>query len=80
MREWVCEYWLLFWCKTAELIQGSDWAILQEGMVLSSTDDEEVITMEMLCKCLIQQESAVNLKTKQQKNKYMKFVFFLCFF
>lgn len=67
MREWVCEYWLLFWCKTAELIQGSDWAILQEGMVLSSTDDEEVITMEMLCKCLIQQESAVNLKNKTAK-------------
>lgn len=75
MREWVCKYWLLFWCKTAELIQGSDWAILQEGMVLSSTDDEEVITMEMLCKCLIQQESAVNFKNKTAKNEFFFFSF-----
>lgn len=68
----VCVYWLLFLRERAELIQGSDWTILQEGMVLSSTDDDEVITMEMLCNCLIQQESGVNQKTV----KYVEFVRF----
>lgn len=62
-RVCVCVYWLLFLRERAELIQGSDWTILQEGMVLSSTDDDEVITMEMLCNCLIQRESGVNQKT-----------------
>lgn len=68
----VCVYWLLFLRERAELIQGSDWTILQEGMVLSSTDDDEVITMEMLCNCLIQRESGVNQKTV----KYVEFVGF----
>lgn len=54
------------------MIQGSDWTILQEGMVLSSTDDDEVITMEILCNCLIQRESGVNQKTV----KYVEFVEF----
>lgn len=47
----------------AEVIQGSDWTILQEGTVLSSTDDD-VITMEMLVNCSIQQGNTVNHKAQ----------------
>lgn len=44
------------------MIQGSDWTILQEGKVLSSTDDD-VITMEILGNCSIQQGKTVNQNT-----------------
>lgn len=48
-------YWLLFLRNRADVIQGSEWTILQEGTVLSSTDDE-VITMEMLGNSSIRQK------------------------
>lgn len=49
------------------MIQGSDWTILLEAPVFSSTDDD-VITMETLGGCSVQQGNIVKSKPQMRED------------